>query len=293
VRMLKGMILACCLTTTVLAQKESILLGPGDEVEVQVFDTPDLNQTARVSDAGEFPLVLGGTVKLASLTPSEAARTIEAALIQSKVMYYPKVLVTVTQFATQSVTVFGQVNKPGAYEIQTPRSVVDVLGLAGGLTDTADRHVTIERHTSHRQISYYVANRSDDLLDQKVMVNPGDKLIVPKAGFVFVLGDVARPGGYAMTNNDGTLTVLQAVAMAGGTASTAAPNSSRLIRRTAVGGYQSDPLHFSAMQKGKKPDIPLQAGDIVYVPFSYLRNAALGITSIAASATGAALYITK
>jgi polysaccharide export outer membrane protein len=291
--MLKGIILACCLTTTALAQKESMLLGPGDEVEVQVFDTPDLNQTARVSDQGEFPLILGGTVRLAALTPAEAARTIEAALINSKVMYYPKVMVTVTQYATQNVTVFGQVNKPGAYEIETPRSVIDVLGLAGGLTDLADRHVTIERHTTHRQISYYVSNRSDDLLDQKLMVNPGDKLIVPKAGFVYVLGDVARPGGYAMTNNDGTLTVLQAVAMAGGTPSTAAPNSSRLIRRTAVGGYQSDPLKFSAMQKGKKPDIPLQAGDIVYVPFSYMRNAALGVTSIAASATGAALYITK
>jgi polysaccharide export outer membrane protein len=290
-RMLKGIILACCLTAPLLAQNESLLIGPGDDVNVEVFDTPDLDQNARVTDAGEFPLMLGGTVRLASLTPAEAARTIEAALIRSHVMYYPRVLVTVTSYATQTVTVFGQVAKPGTYSIDTPRSVVDVLGLAGGLTDLADRHVTIERHTSHRQVSYYVSNRADDLLDQKVMVNPGDKLVVPKAGIIYVLGDVGRPGGYPMTNNDGTLTVLQAVATAGGTASSAAPNSSRLIRRTAVGGYQSDPIPFSAMQKGKKPDIPLQAGDIVYVPFSYLRNAALGVTSIAAAATGAALYV--
>ena len=290
-RMLKGIILACCLTAPLLAQNESLLIGPGDDVNVEVFDTPDLDQNSRVTDAGDFPLMLGGTVRLASLTPAEAARTIEAALIRSHVMYYPRVLVTVTQYATQSVTVFGQVVKPGTYSIDTPRSVVDVLGLAGGLTDLADRHVTIERHTSHRQVSYYVSNRADDLLNQKVMVNPGDKVVVPKAGIIYVLGDVARPGGYPMTNNDGTLTVLQAVATAGGTASSAAPNSSRLIRRTAVGGYQSDPIPFSAMQKGKKPDIPLQAGDIVYVPFSYLRNAALGVTSIAAAATGAALYV--
>lgn len=290
-RMLKGIILACCLTAPLLAQNESLLIGPGDEVNVEVFDTPDLDQNARVTDGGEFPLMLGGTVRLASLTPAEAARTIETALIKSHVMYYPRVLVTVTQYATQSVTVFGQVARPGTYSIDTPRSVVDVLGIAGGLTDLADRHVTIERHTNHRQISYYVSNRSDDLLDQKVMVNPGDKVVVPKAGIIYVLGDVGRPGGYPMTNNDGTLTVLQAVAAAGGTASSAAPNSSRLIRRTAVGGYQSDPIPFSAMQKGKKPDISLQAGDIVYVPFSYLRNAALGVTSIAAAATGAALYV--
>jgi polysaccharide biosynthesis/export protein len=150
--------------------------------------------------------------------------------------------------------------------------------------------VTIERHTSHRQISYYVSNRASDFLDQTALVNPGDKVLVPKAGIVYVLGDVARPGGFPMNNNDGTLSVLQVVAAAGGTATSAAPNSSKLIRRTAVGGYQSDPLSLSAMQKGKKPDMQLQAGDIVYVPFSYLRNAALGITGIAAAATSAVIY---
>jgi polysaccharide export outer membrane protein len=45
------------------------------------------------------------------------------------------------------------------------------------------------------------------------------------------------------------------------------------------------------MQKGKKPDIQLQAGDIVYVPFSYLRNAALSAGGIAAAVGGAALYV--
>jgi polysaccharide biosynthesis/export protein len=289
-RMFRGILLACCLTSTLLAQKESLLIGPGDEVEIEVFDTPDLDQNSRVTDSGELSLMLGGKVRLASLTPSEAARTIEEALIKAHVMYYPRVLVTVTQYATQSVTVFGQVARPGNYSIDTPRSVVDVLGLAGGLTDLADRHVTIERHTSHRQIPYYVSNRASDFLDQTVLVNPGDKILVPKAGIVYVLGDVTRPGGYPMTNNDGTLSVLQVVAAAGGTATSAVPNSSKLIRRTAVGGYQSDPVPLSAMQKGKKPDMPLQAGDIVYVPFSYMRNAALGITNIAAAATGAVLY---
>jgi polysaccharide export outer membrane protein len=290
-KMLKAIVFAFCLTSAVFAQQESLVIGPGDEVNVQVFDTPDLSESVRVTDAGEVPLVLGGKVKLASLTPVEAARSIEAALIQSHVMYYPRVMVSVTHYATQNVTVFGQVNRPGAYQLDTPRPVVDVLTLAGGLTDLADRHVTIERHTNHRQISYYVSNRADDLLDQKVMVNPGDKVLVPKAGIVYVLGDVGRPGGYPMTNNDGTLTVLQAVANAGGTPGSAAPNSSKLIRRTAVGGYQSDPINFSAMQKGKKPDIPLQAGDIVYVPFSYVRNAAMSLGGIVSSVGGAALYV--
>ena len=124
--MLKLILSTFFLTSTLLAQ-ESLVIGPGDVVHVQVFDTPDLDENARVSDSGELPLVLGGKIKLASLTPGEAARTIEAALIQSHVMYYPRVMVTVTQYATQNVTVFGQVVRPGSYPIDTPRSVVDVL----------------------------------------------------------------------------------------------------------------------------------------------------------------------
>ena len=63
-RLLKGMILACCLSAPLLAQNESLLIGPGDEVNVEVFDTPDLDQNARVTDSGDLPLMLGGTVRL-------------------------------------------------------------------------------------------------------------------------------------------------------------------------------------------------------------------------------------
>jgi polysaccharide export outer membrane protein len=289
-RMLRGVAMACCLSTTVLAQHESLLIGPGDVVNVQVFDTPDLSESARVTDSGELPLILGGNIRLASLTPAEAARSIETALIQAHVMYSPRVLVTVTQYATQNVTIFGQVARPGAYPIDTPRSVVDVLTLAGGLTDLADRHLTIERHRSQKQIAYFVSNGAADLPDQSVLVYPGDKVLVPKAGMIYVLGDVGRPGGYPMTNNESALTALQAVALAGGTSTSAVASRAKLIRLAPGGSYSTAPLPLSAMQKGKKPDLQLQAGDIIYVPFSYLRNAALGIGNIAAATAGAAIY---
>jgi polysaccharide biosynthesis/export protein len=292
-RTLKSVVLlaCCCLARSTFAQKESLLIGPGDEVKVQVYDTPDLSESVRVTDAGDIPLILGGNIRLASLSTTEAAHAIEHVLVQAHIMYYPRVLVTVTQYATQNVTVFGQVAKPGAYSIETPRSVVDVLTLAGGLTELADRHVTIERHNSHRQIAYYVSNRASDLVEQPLLVNPGDKVIVPKAGIVYVLGDVGRPGGYPMTNAESSLTVLQAVAMSGGTTTSAVPSNTKLIRSTGDGAYSTTRLPLSAMQKGKKPDMRLQADDIIYVPFSYLRNAALGIGNIAASTAGAVIYI--
>jgi len=272
--------------TSLFAQKESLLIGPGDELQVQVFDTPELDYSARVTDNGDLPLILGGSVKVASLTPSEAASVIENALIAAKVMYHPQVLVTVQEYATQSVTVSGQVVKPGAYEINTPRSIMDVVALAGGLTDLADRHVTIQRADGGAEEVVFMSNDSTEDIKRSTLVYPGDRVLVPKVGIIYVLGDVGRPGGYPMTNNESTLTVLQAVALAGGTPSSAVPSRARLIRR-AADGYANIPLQLSAMQKGKKPDLPMQANDIVYVPFSYLRNAAAGIM---ASASTAVIY---
>jgi polysaccharide export outer membrane protein len=277
-------------TTSLFAQRESLLIGPGDLVHVQVFETKELDETARVTDSGEIPLpVTGRNVRIARSTPADAARAIEEALRGAKIMLNPRVLVTVQEYATQSVSVSGQVVRPGAYQISTPRSIVDVLALAGGMTDLADRHVTIKSAEDGSEKTVFISNDSTEALKRITFVYPGDRVLVPKAGIVYVLGDVGRPGGYPMTNNDATLTVLQAVALAGGTPSTAAPSHAKLIRRTPD-GYATSPLPLSAMQKGKKPDLRMQASDIVYVPFSYLRNAALGLTGLPASAASAVIY---
>jgi len=284
-------VLLFCITPSLRAQQDSLLIGPGDELHVQVFDTPELEEVARVSDQGSLPLVLGGSIKVAEMTPEEAGVAIQKVLVDARIMYSPRVLVTVRGYATQNVTVFGQVARPGAYEIDTPRSIFDVLTLAGGLTDLADRHITIERRDGRPQEKVFVSNDSTDAFKRNTIVYPGDTLFVPKTGIVYVLGAVGRPGGYPMTDNDSTLTVLQAVAMAGGTSTAAVPSHARLIHRTRGEVNATVQLPLGAMQKGNKPDLPMLAGDIVYVPFSYLRNAALGLTGIMAAATSSAIYV--
>jgi polysaccharide export outer membrane protein len=268
---------------------ESLLIGPGDLLHVQVFDTPQLEQHARVTDAGELPLIMGGEVKLSGLTPAQAARTIEHALQDRHFLLNPQVLVTVEEYATQKVSVFGEVHTPGAYAIGTPRSILDVLTLAGGLTDLADRKILIERRGSSEKLAYFVSNAPGTALDTAIKVDPGDTILVPKAGIVYALGDVRLPGGYTMTNNEAQLSVLQLLARAGGTNNTAVPSHARLIRRSA-GSYSEMPLQLSAMQKGKLADLPLQAGDMIYIPFSYAKNLAASASGIAASVGSAALY---
>ncbi len=268
---------------------ESLLIGPGDMLHVQVFDTAELEQHARVTDAGELPLLLGESVKVSALTPAEAARAIEKVLLEGHYLLRPKVLVAVEEYATQKVSVLGEVKTPGAYSIDTPRSVLDVLTLAGGLTELADRKILIERRNSQEKISYFVSNKPDAAFDTAIQIHPGDTLFIPKAGIVFALGDVGRPGGYTMTNNEGKISVLELLARAGGTNHSAVPSHARLIRNEGENVIEI-PLPLSAMQKGNRIDMPLHPGDIVYVPFSYMRNIAENAGGIAASAAGAMIY---
>ena len=238
---------------------------------------------------GDLPLVIGGNVHVAGVTPAQAAHTVEEALQEGQFLLHPKVAITVEEYATQKVSVVGEVEAPGAYAINTPRSVLDVLTLAGGLTDIADRKVLIERRGTKERIPYFLSNNADAALESAVEVNPGDSVLVPKAGIVYVLGDVARPGGYTMTNNEAQLTVLQLIARAGGTNHSAVPSHAKLIHKKGT-AYSEEPLALSPMQKGNRSDLPLQPDDIVWVPFSYLRSLGMQTSGVLGGLGSAAVY---
>lgn len=272
--------------------RESLLIGAGDLLHIQVADTPEMEQHARVTDAGEVPIEGAGNVKVTGLTPAAAAIAIQNQLVAARYMRHPIVLVTVEQYATQTVSVLGEVKAPGAYTIGTPRSILDVLALAGGLTPIADRNIVIERHGDAANLVHYnYSNNANEAVDLQVYVNPGDTVLVQKAGIVYVLGDVNHPGGYAMANNESKMTMLQAVALAGGLTKTAKQGRARLIRKQSDGSCTDQRVSLGELQEGKIPDIAMQPGDVLYVPFSFGRNlAVLGAGSIAASATSAAVY---
>ena len=272
-------------------QSESLLIGSGDLLHIVVFDSPELEQHARVTDSGEVPLLLGGNVKVGQLTPEAAAQAIEKALLDGKVLLHPKVAVTVEQYGNQNVSVVGEVRLPGAYPTVSGRTVAEVIALAGGMMPDADRTVSIERHGTKERIRYYFSNSVDTRDKDAVMVYPGDVVRVARAELVYAIGDLAKPGGFPVINNDAHLTVLQLVAMAGGFNKTASLGHIRLVRVDGDGPPKEINLPIKDMQSGKKPDMNLQANDVLYVPFSYLRNTALNATAIIAATSAAALYV--
>lgn len=268
---------------------ESLLIGPGDLLRVTVLRESDLTQQVRVRDSGEVTLPLIGNVRVRGLSAADAASAIAAKYVEDDFLKHPDVSVFVEEYATQPVAVLGQVVKPGLISISTTRSLVDVLAMAGGLTDLADRHITVERGgNAHGLEEVFLSNRADDALNANVEVSPGDKILVPKAGIVYVLGDVGKPGGYLMQNNS-RLTVMEAIAMAAGVNRTASEGGARVIHN-ANGQYQERDLPLKDMQQGKAPDQLLEADDVIYIPFSFGKNILMGANSIVAATSSALIY---
>ena len=293
---MKSILLALLLCSTSLAaaaqsNSESLLVGPGDQLRIQVLDTPELEQHPRVTDAGNIPVTGIGSVSVVGLTPLAAAERIQQGMIAAHFMNHPMVVVTVDQYATQTISVLGEVKTPGTYSITAPRSILDAVALAGGLNGTADRHITVQhRNRTSTPVTYNLSNDSDEAIRNQVAVYPGDVILVPRAGLVYVLGDVARPGGFIMQNNHSQLTALQAIALAGGTHTSAVPANARLIRKAAGGGFTETAMNFSRMQKGQQADLLLQPDDVIYIPFSYIRNIDSNSSGIVASAASASVY---
>ena len=262
---------------------ESVLIGPGDKLHVQVFDTPEMDQFLHVSDNGDAPMLFLGSVALAGKTPEGAAQTIRTLLVQKNLMQHPQVTVTIEQFATQDVSVGGEVNHPGNYVIMTPRSILDVLDMAGGLNEFADRHIVVQRRDpASKPESYFVSNDPAAALRSSVLVRPGDKVIVPRVGIAYVLGDVGRPGGYPLSGNNARTTLLQILALSGAPNKTAMTSKIRLMRKTAD-GYVNVVIHVNKINGGKEPDPVLAADDVITVPFSFTKNFLVNGPSLASA----------
>lgn len=273
------------------AQSESLLIGPGDLLRISIVRESELDQRIRVLDSGDIVLALAGNVSVQGLTPAQAAARIANKYREGQFLLHPEVSVFVEEYATETVTVLGQVAHPGNFRLDAPRTLIDVLSLAGGLTDSAERHIVVQRAGKEgERVRVFLSNHADDALNANVLVRPGDTVVVPKAGIVYVLGDVAHPGGYVM-QNDSQLTVLQAIALAAGTSKTASEKRVRLVRNID-GLTKSIDLPLRDMERGREPDIPLQANDILYVPFSMVKNLSMGLANITAAASSALIYAT-
>jgi polysaccharide biosynthesis/export protein len=249
------------------ADKTTIVkLGPGDLIEVNVYNVPELASKVRVSNAGDIYLPLIDYVHVDGLTQEEAQTVIEKRLEEGAFVRSPHVSIFVDEAMSQGVTILGEVSKPGIYPDIGDHKLYEVVSQAGGFTSNASRKIAILRRNKTEPIRVKLPRDLADDLTGNIEIEPGDTITVPRAPVIYVVGDVGRPCGLLVDN--GTMTVLQALALAGGTNKTAKLGSARIIRKSPDGGVTETKLEIKKMLEAKLADVTLQADDILFVPIS-------------------------
>jgi len=254
--------------------QSAIAIGPGDLLDLSVFDVPELVLKVRVDVNGCVSIAFLGDLKLAGMTVGNAQRLIARELVARQLVKDPQVSIFIEEFATQGITVYGEVNAPGIYPLMGPHHLYDVISAAGGLTLKSGRTVTVLRagQSDHPEVVALAnINATENPLERaNVPIYPGDTVVVSKAGMVYVLGEVNKPGGFLMEDNT-SISVLKATALAGGTTKLASLKGSLILRKSLAGTTQTR-IPLDKIYHGKAQDLQLHAEDIVFVPLSNIRN---------------------
>ena len=242
------------------------LIGPGDVLRVTVLGNRELDQDVVVQPGGMVSVPLVGDIQAAGLTTqafSEALQTQMARIVRN-----PIVSVAVKEINSLEIHVLGQVKNPGVFKIRGRLTVLQALALAGGNTesgDLAEAYVLRKGEKISANLDKLIKEAD---LSQEVAVLPGDTLVIPPKALVgnsiYVFGEVKKPGMQALTKD---LTVLRALINAGGFTTFASLRNVTIIRGPDD-KKEKIPVNVKQLlddpEKGR--DVPLQGGDVVYVP---------------------------
>lgn len=266
-------------------------ISAGDFLEVSEFHTPEFHSAVRVAADGSVVLPLVGQVRLAGLSEQGASRAIEKAFLEGGMLLHPQVSVLVTSAVGQDVSVLGEVARPGVYPYTVHHRLLDLISAASGLGPNAGRLVSVF-HREDAQTGHPIIldpSGTDRKADHNPELAPGDTVLVSRAGLAYVIGDVVRPGGFAVDPVQG-LTVVQALSLAWGATPNASASKAILIR-DQPGGRTLTTLNLRRMIRGQDPDLAVRDRDILFVPDSAAKNLMnKSLESAIQSAIGVSIY---
>lgn len=331
-------------------------IGPQDLLDINIFEAPELNRTVRVSENGEVSLPLLGGIHVVRLTARELENTLAARL--REFLKDPHVSVMVTAIESHPVSVIGEVNKPGVFQVRGSKTLLEMLSMAQGLAPDAGDEVLVMRNAgynrgqddsaqttqpaqagsvatggkdvegiktgrgpddsgkdgalknnatastagpndvgaTHAQQGDTLAINLRHLLNSRdpglnVPIFAGDIVKVARAGIVYVVGAVRKPGGFTVKGNE-QMSLLKAIALAEGLSNTSSKGHTRIIRTDEGSGKRSEiPVELGKILNGKAPDMNLQAADIVFVPSSTGKTVLFRSTdAIINTASGVAIF---
>jgi len=292
--------------TPVDASSDGYRVGRNDRIRIDVFGAEMFSGEFRVEETGEISYPLLGGIPVEGNTPRELEALIESRLRETY-MKDPRVSIQVVEVQSHGVSVIGAVNSPGVYQVTGRSTLLEVLALAQGLTETAGNTVHVLRANGDEapmtdsalagnldgSAEAPIGGIADDpnvvevdlgaLLDggpggDNIEVLPGDIVQVRPAGLVYVVGEVNRPGGFTVPSG-GPVTVLQALAMAEGLGRTASASSAFIVRQGQGGARNEIPVDLEEVLEGSAPPPSLLPRDVLFVPSNRSKAWALGIVN--------------
>ena len=267
-------------------------IGPEDLIEISVFEEEKLNKTVRVSSQGNISLPLLGILRVKGLTANELEREIRE-LLAEKYLRDPHVGVFIKEYRSQRISVIGAVEKPGPHDVAGQKTILDALGMAGGLKEDAGPLLFLirppqteeevspgEKDSEAMKPNTFVIDLEELLVKGDLTLNlpliHGDVINIPISGKIFVGGEVNKPGGCFLKGKK--VTVSQAIAMAEGLKPEAKGGETKIFRYSGRGnGREILSADVYAIQKGQNEDPPLKENDILIVPKSGMKAFLIGL----------------
>jgi polysaccharide biosynthesis/export protein len=268
------------------------VIDADDVLDVYVVDVPQFSRDYRVSPDGTIAIpLLASPVKAEGLTLNQLSALIAEQLHAAGLVSNPHVVVSVKSSQAHAVAITGAVNTPQVYPIFAPTTLLDVLSQAGGLAPDAGSTAIITRSgpevasrltgdpgpsgtegTIRVDLQKLLATGDPGL---NATIYPGDKVTVQRAGVVYVVGAVERPGGFPLSSGREKMTVLQAVALGEGLKTTALQKKAMIIRRRQQfpNGREEIPVNLKRILSGYAADPGLEANDILFIPDSASKRA--------------------
>jgi polysaccharide export outer membrane protein len=257
-------------------------VGPEDLLEITIFNVPEGQNTerqvtprtimVRVSQKGQISLPVAGQLDVNGLIVPQIEQKVREAY--DPYIYDPQIGVLIKEFR-QRVSVIGAVQKPGSFELTGPKTVVELLAMAGGVNEKAGTQVHIYRQGPNGRETHVIdlalLATSSGLINAKnvgminMPVQPRDTINVPEAGMFFVDGAVRKPGSYSLGRH---YTLTQALATAGGVDFELNSNAITIFRRSGPGDVDIISLALNDVVNGRAPDPEIHPDDVIIVPNS-------------------------
>ena len=283
------------------------VLGVGDQIVIRASNAPEISEKpVRIDQSGYINMPTVGRIKARGLT----AEQLEAEVTKRLKIYLeaPDVAISISEYQSQPVSIFGEVSAPGVHQLQGRKSLVEMLATSGGLRADAGPTVRITRRLEYGRIP--LPNATDDgtgkfsvaelelkpLIEAKtpekdIQIQPYDIISVPKAEFVYVGGDVTRSGAVTL-NYKATVSILEALASTGGLLKTADPRAARILRPVPGGKREETPVNIAKIMNGSEDDIELRAGDLLFVPGASTKGKRAALRAIEAAIQAGTIFLT-